>query len=179
MKQKPARTLPVLTAAFALALMLGVSQQASAQSPTLLRISNQLPASAAVTKGLELWKTRVEAATGGRFKVEIYNNSQLYKDNEVFPAVQGGQIDMGLVISAQFTAYDPVFGIFDLPGLFKTYDQATTSAPRQDRRLAGRASSQARRASFVLAAAGLFRDRDLEEGAQHACRFQAPEIARP
>ena len=28
---------------------------------------------------------------------------------------------------APFTAYDPVFAIFDLPGLFKTYDQATTA----------------------------------------------------
>jgi TRAP-type C4-dicarboxylate transport system substrate-binding protein len=34
---------------------------------------------------------------------------------------------MGTVVSAQFTAYDPVFAIFDLPGLFKTYDQATTA----------------------------------------------------
>jgi tripartite ATP-independent transporter DctP family solute receptor len=127
MKQKIARTLLAVAAAFASALILDINQPAHAQTPTLLRISNQLPATAAVTKGLELWKSRLEAATGGRFKVEIYNNSQLYKDNEVFPAVQGGQIDMGLVISAQFTAYDPVFAIFDLPGLFKTYDQATAA----------------------------------------------------
>jgi C4-dicarboxylate-binding protein DctP len=108
-------------------LIFGMEGRADAQAPTLLRISNQLPASAAVTKGLDLWKSKVEAATGGRIKVEIYNNSQLYKDNEVFPAVQGHQIDMGTVVSAQFTAYDPVFAIFDLPGLFKTYDQATTA----------------------------------------------------
>jgi C4-dicarboxylate-binding protein DctP len=127
MKQKIAGALPALAATFALTLMPGINQQACAQTPTLLRISNQLPATAAVTKGLELWKSKVEAATGGRFKVEIYSNSQLYKDNEVFPAVQGGQIDMGLIVSAQFTAYDPVFAIFDLPGLFKTYDQATTA----------------------------------------------------
>jgi tripartite ATP-independent transporter DctP family solute receptor len=127
MKQKIAHALPALAAAFALTLIPGINQQACAQTPTLLRISNQLPATAAVTKGLELWKSKVEAATGGRFKVEIYSNSQLYKDNEVFPAVQGGQIDMGLIVSAQFTAYDPVFAIFDLPGLFKTYDQATTA----------------------------------------------------
>jgi C4-dicarboxylate-binding protein DctP len=127
MKQTIARPLLVLAAAVTSTLILGMNGHADAQSPTLLRISNQLPASAAVTKGLDLWKSKVEAATGGRFKVEIYNNSQLYKDNEVFPAVQGHQIDMGTVVSAQFTAYDPVFAIFDLPGLFKTYDQATTA----------------------------------------------------
>jgi C4-dicarboxylate-binding protein DctP len=127
MKQTVARRLLALTAVAASTLILGMEGRAHAQAPTLLRISNQLPATAAVTKGLELWKSKVEAATGGQLKVEIYNNSQLYKDNEVFPAVQGHQIDMGLIVSAQFTAYDPVFAIFDLPGLFKTYDQATTA----------------------------------------------------
>jgi tripartite ATP-independent transporter DctP family solute receptor len=127
MKKIVARTLPALAAVFALAVTPGATQQARAQSPTLLRLSNQLPATAAVTKGLEFWKNKVEAATAGRLKVQIYSNSQLYKDNEVFPAVQGGEVDMGLVVSAQFTAYDPVFAIFDLPGLFKTYDQATAA----------------------------------------------------
>ena len=127
MKQSTARRLVALAAVAASTLISGMGSRADAQAPTLLRISNQLPATAAVTKGLDLWKSKVEAATGGRLKVEIYNNSQLYKDNEVFPAVQGHQIDMGLIVSAQFTAYDPVFAIFDLPGLFKTYDQATTA----------------------------------------------------
>jgi TRAP-type C4-dicarboxylate transport system substrate-binding protein len=123
MKQK-AR--PIAAAVIAV-LLAGMSFDAKAQTPTLLRISNQLPATAAVSKGLEVWKNKVEAATAGRMKIEIYNNGQLYKDNEVYPAVQGGEIDMGLVVSAQFTAYDPVFAIFDLPGLFRTYDHATNS----------------------------------------------------
>ena len=101
----------------------GPLSRADAQTPGLLRISNQLPASAAVTRGLELWKQKVEAGTGHKLKIEIYNNSQLYKDSEVFPAVQNHSVDMGLVISAQFAAYDPVFSIFDLPGLIQSYDQ--------------------------------------------------------
>jgi tripartite ATP-independent transporter DctP family solute receptor len=100
-------------------------QNALAQSPQTLRISNQLPATAAVTRGLDLWKKKVEAAT--KLKVEIYNNSQLYRDDEVFPAVKNHSVDMGLVISAQFTAYDPIFSIFDLPGLFQSYEHATTA----------------------------------------------------
>jgi len=103
-------------------LAAGSGGVANAQTTTL-RISNQLPATSALTRGLDLWKSKVEAASGGKLKVELYNNSQLYKDNEVFPAVQSHQVDMGLVISAQFTAYDPVFAAFDLPGLFKSYDE--------------------------------------------------------
>jgi tripartite ATP-independent transporter DctP family solute receptor len=127
MKQKIARPVLALAAIIFSIFLAGTGYDANAQTPTLVRISNQLPATAAVTKGLELFKNKVEAATAGRIRIEIYNNSQLYKDNEVFPAVQGGEIDMGLVVSAQFTAYDPAFAIFDLPGLFKTYDHATTA----------------------------------------------------
>jgi tripartite ATP-independent transporter DctP family solute receptor len=126
MKQT-ARPIAASAATVIAVLLTCMSFDAKAQTPTLLRISNQLPATAAVSKGLEVWKNKVEAATAGRMKIEIYNNGQLYKDNEVYPAVQGGEIDMGLVVSAQFTAYDPVFAIFDLPGLFRTYDQATNS----------------------------------------------------
>jgi C4-dicarboxylate-binding protein DctP len=104
-----------------------VPSRGFAQTPQILRISNQLPTTAALTRGLDLWKSRVEAATSGKVRVEIYNNSQLYTDNEVFPAVQSGSVEMGLVVSAQFTAYDPVFAIFDLPGLFSSYDQVTAA----------------------------------------------------
>lgn len=104
-----------------------VAFASESQAQTLLRISNQLPTTAAVTRGLDLWKQKVEAGTGNKIKVEIYNNSQLYKDNEVFPAVQNHSVDMGLVISAQFTGYDPVFSVFDLPGLFQNFSQVTTA----------------------------------------------------
>jgi C4-dicarboxylate-binding protein DctP len=97
---------------------------ALAQGATRLRISSQLPAVSPVSKGLELWKSKMEASTGGKVKVETYHNSQLYKDSEVFPAVQSRSIEMGLIIVAQFSAYDPIFGICDLPGLFESYPQA-------------------------------------------------------
>jgi tripartite ATP-independent transporter DctP family solute receptor len=94
-----------------------------AQETIKWRISNQLPATSPISRGLELWKTRMEEAGKGRIKVETYHNSQLYKDSEVFPAVQSGSVEMGLIIVAQLSAYDPIFGIFDLPGLIQSYDQ--------------------------------------------------------
>jgi C4-dicarboxylate-binding protein DctP len=89
-----------------------------------VRVTSQLPPSSAVSKGLELWKERVEKATGGKVKVELYPSSQLYKDNEVVPAVQKKSIEAGLVVAGQFSAYDPLFALFDLPGLFQSYPQA-------------------------------------------------------
>lgn len=110
----------VAVLAAGLALALG----AQAQQPQRLRISNQLPPSSPMSKGLELWKQKVESGTNGAVKVELYHSSQLYKDNEVVPAVQRKNVEMGLAVAGQFSAYDPHFAIFDLPGLFTSYDQA-------------------------------------------------------
>jgi C4-dicarboxylate-binding protein DctP len=104
--------------------LLFAASPASAQQPIRIRVTNQLPPSSAMSKGLELWKDRVEKATGGKVKVELYPSSQLYKDNEVVPAVQKKSIEAGLVVAGQFSAYDPLFALFDLPGLFQSYPQA-------------------------------------------------------
>lgn len=111
-------------AALAVALIFGAAAPLQAQQPLRLRVSNQLPPSSQLSKGLELWKQKVESGSQGSVKVELYHSSQLYKDNEVVPAVQKKSVDMGLAIAGQFSAYDPNFAIFDLPGLFTSYDQA-------------------------------------------------------
>src|SRR3954452_23110881 len=104
---------PSMLHSLILAAALACASAAHAQQR--LRISNQLPPSSPMSKGLEIWKQKVEAATSGAVKVELYHSSQLYKDNEVVPAVQRKNVEMGLVVAGQFSAYDPHFAIFDLP----------------------------------------------------------------
>lgn len=106
-----------------LLIVIMLTGSAQAQEAVKWRISNQLPPASPISRGLELWKTRMEEAGKGKIKVETYHNSQLYKDSEVFPAVQSGSVEMGLIIVAQLSAYDPIFGIFDLPGLIQNYEQ--------------------------------------------------------
>lgn len=116
----------IIRTAFAALVMagIGLAGPADAQQSLRLRISNQLPPSSPMSKGLELWKQKVEAGSQGAIRVEVYHSSQLYKDREVVPAVQKKSVEMGLVVAGQFSAYDPHFAIFDLPGLFVSYDQA-------------------------------------------------------
>lgn len=103
----------------------GIALTGPAEAQSLrLRISNQLPPSSPMSKGLEMWKEKVEAGSQGTISVEVYHSSQLYKDNEVVAAVQKKSVEMGLVVAGQFSAYDPHFAIFDLPGLFTSYEQA-------------------------------------------------------
>jgi C4-dicarboxylate-binding protein DctP len=119
--------------------MATLATHAEAQQPIRIRVTNQLPPASTMTKGLELWKDRVEKGTQGRVKVELYPSSQLYKDNEVIPAVQKRSIEAGLVVAGQFAAYDPAFAIFDLPGLFQSYPQAIRAVEGElGRTLAGR-----------------------------------------
>ena len=117
------KTFGRLIASAVAVMMISAASSAFGQTPLRLRVTNQLPPSSAMSKGLEQWKERVEKATQGRVRVELYPNSQLYKDNEVVAAVQKKSIEMGLVVAGQFASYDPIFSIFDLPGLFQSYDQ--------------------------------------------------------
>lgn len=120
MKRTTLRHLLTASVALATALLTGTVQAQALR----IRITNQLPPSSAMSRGLELWKEKVETGSQGRIRVELYPSSQLYKDNEVIPAVQKKNIEAGLVVAGQFSAFDPMFAIFDLPGLFTSYTQA-------------------------------------------------------
>ncbi|MEO8037906.1 MAG: TRAP transporter substrate-binding protein [Betaproteobacteria bacterium] len=67
----------------------------------------------------EKFKQLAEAATKGRVKVEIYPNSQLYKDGEELEALQRGAVQM---LAPSVSKFGPLgvrdFEVFDLPYLF-------------------------------------------------------------
>lgn len=93
-------------------------------SNILIRLSNQLPPAQSVSQAMELFKRLVEERGVGKVKVEVYHASQLYSDKEVFPAVQSGSVEAGLVITSQIAGYDPIFSIFDQPFLIANYKVA-------------------------------------------------------
>lgn len=92
--------------------------------PILIRLSNQLPPAQSVSRGMELFKRLVEERTGGNVKVEVYHSSQLYSDKEIFPALQSGSIEAGLIITGQIAGTDPLFSLFDQPFLVANYQVA-------------------------------------------------------
>jgi tripartite ATP-independent transporter DctP family solute receptor len=114
----------LLASSFALTVAVLTGTVHAQAQPLRIRITNQLPPSSPMSRGLEVWKDKVEKSSQGRIRVELYPSSQLYKDNEVIPAVQKKNIEAGLVVAGQFSAFDPIFAIFDLPGLFTSYSQA-------------------------------------------------------
>jgi C4-dicarboxylate-binding protein DctP len=76
---------------------------------------------------MELFKSLVEQRTAGKVTVQVYHAGLLYQDKDVFPAIQSGSIEAGLVITSQIAGYDPIFSIFDQPFLVGSYKVAIES----------------------------------------------------
>ncbi len=76
-------------------------------------------------KGLaaEFFKKRAEELTQGKVKVEVYPNSQLYKDKQEMEALQLGAVQM---LAPSLAKFGPLgvkeFEVFDLPFIFNDYD---------------------------------------------------------
>lgn len=70
-------------------------------------------------KAAEKFKQLAEAATKGRVKVELYPNSQLYKDGDELEALQRGAVQM---LAPSTSKFGPLgvreFEVFDLPYIF-------------------------------------------------------------
>lgn len=71
-------------------------------------------------KGAEKFKELAEKYTEGKVKIEIYPNSQLYKDKEELEALQLGSVQM---LAPSLAKFGPLgvgdFEVFDLPYIFK------------------------------------------------------------
>src|SRR5437660_7643910 len=73
-------------------------------------------------KGAEYFKKLAEERTRGRVKVEVYPNSQLYKDGEEMEALQLGSVQM---LAPSVAKFGPLgvreFEVFDLPYIFDNF----------------------------------------------------------
>jgi C4-dicarboxylate-binding protein DctP len=67
----------------------------------------------------------VEQRTKGRVKIQVYPNSQLYKDSDEMAALQKGSVQMLAPSLAKFGPLGlPEFEVFDLPYIFDDYADA-------------------------------------------------------
>jgi C4-dicarboxylate-binding protein DctP len=109
MKLKSA--LLVLSAAFSL--------NAFAQAPIVIKFSHVVAIDTPKGQAAERFKQLAEKATNGRVKIELYPNSQLYKDKEELEALQLGAVQM---LAPSLAKFGPLgvkeFEAFDLPYIF-------------------------------------------------------------
>lgn len=101
------------------ALALLAFTAAQAQQPIVLKFSHVVTDDTPKGKGALKFKELAEAKTKGRVKVEVYPNSQLYKDREELEALQLGAVQM---LAPSVSKFGPLgvrkFEVFDLPYMF-------------------------------------------------------------
>jgi C4-dicarboxylate-binding protein DctP len=93
---------------------------ASAQSQIVIKFSHVVANDTPKGKGALKFKELAEKYTNGKVKVEVYPNSQLFKDKEEMDALQRGSVQMLAPSTAKFAPLGAKeFEALDLPWLFK------------------------------------------------------------
>jgi C4-dicarboxylate-binding protein DctP len=92
---------------------------AGAQQPIVIKFSHVAAPDTPKGQAANEFKRLAEERTKGRVKVEVYPNSQLFKDAEELDALQLGSVQMLAPVPGKFgPAGIPEFEVFDLPYMF-------------------------------------------------------------
>ena len=101
------------------ALAMAISSFALAQQPIIIKFSHVVATDTPKGKAADFFALKVGELTKGRVKVEVYPNSQLYKDKEEMEALQIGSVQM---LAPSLAKFGPLgvkeFEASDLPYIF-------------------------------------------------------------
>ena len=110
----------LVVALFTLAIAFG----AFGQQPIVIKFSHVVALETPKGKGAEYFKKLAEERTKGRVRVDVYPNSQLFKDGEEMEALQLGSVQM---LAPSLAKFGPLgareFEVFDLPYIFDDYTE--------------------------------------------------------
>ena len=107
----------------AIGAALALAPAAFAQAPIVIKFSHVVANDTPKGKAADFFAKRAAELTKGRVKVEVYPNSQLYKDKEEMEALQLGSVQM---LAPSLSKFAPLgvkeFEVFDLPFIFDDYN---------------------------------------------------------
>ena len=107
----------------AAALSFGIPGAASAQAPIIIKFSHVVTNDTPKGKGSLKFKELAEKYTAGKVKIEVYPNSQLYKDKEEMEALSLGAVHFLAPSTAKFAPLGVrEFEALDLPYVFPTQE---------------------------------------------------------
>src|SRR6267378_7223374 len=105
------------------ALLFATTICAFAADPIVIKFSHVVATDTPKGEAAAKFKQLAEKYSSGRVKVELYPNSQLYKDREEMEALQLGAVQM---LAPSVSKFGPLgareFEVFDLPYLFTSYE---------------------------------------------------------
>lgn len=90
--------------------------------PTVIKFSHVVARDTPKGKAADMFAKLVNERSAGKLRVEVYPNSQLYKDGEEMNAIQMGSVQM---LAPSLAKFGPLgvkeFELFDLPFIFDDY----------------------------------------------------------
>jgi len=111
-------------AALLIGASFGIAGMAQAAGEIVIKFSHVVSPDTPKGKAAEYFKKLAEERTHGKVKVQVYPNSQLYKDKEELEALQLGAVQM---LAPSLAKFGPLgvkeFEVFDLPYVFDNYDE--------------------------------------------------------
>ena len=123
----------VLATAGAASATIAFPMIARAQAPIVIKFSHVVAVDTPKGKGADYFKKLAEERTKGKVKVEVYPNSQLFKDGEEMEALSLGSVQM---LAPSLAKFGPLgvreFEVFDLPYIFSDFQslhRATEGEP--------------------------------------------------
>ncbi len=112
-----------LLIAFVASFGLALAAPAGAQQPIVIKFSHVAAPDTPKGQAANEFKRLAEERTKGQVKVEVYPNSQLFKDAEELDGLQLGSVQMLAPVPGKFgPAGIPEFEVFDLPYMFPDLD---------------------------------------------------------
>ncbi|HZI84440.1 MAG TPA: TRAP transporter substrate-binding protein [Casimicrobiaceae bacterium] len=101
------------------AFLLALAGVASGETPIVIKFSHVVATDTPKGQAADKFKQLAEARTGGKVRVEVFPNSQLFKDGEEMEALQLGSVQMLAPSMSKFGPLGlPEFELFDLPYIF-------------------------------------------------------------
>ncbi len=105
-------------------LSIFAASAAFAADPIVIKFSHVVAVDTPKGKASEYFKKLAEERTKGAVKVELFPNSQLFKDKEELEALQLGAVQM---LAPSLAKFGPLgareFEVFDLPYMFDNYEE--------------------------------------------------------
>src|SRR5688500_20226887 len=95
----------------------------AAQGQTVLKFSHTDQPGGTRQKAAEMFAQKVEQATGGRYKMQVYPAGQLANDPKAVEQLQLGGIDFTVTGTGTYATHIPTLNLMLMPYLVDTYDQ--------------------------------------------------------
>lgn len=100
------------------------SGSSSKDEVKVMRLANATPDDRSLSKALYLFEERLEEETDGSIDVEVYTNSVIGGDREVFEGMQLNTIQGASMSTGPIAQFADSFNVFELPFLFANEEEA-------------------------------------------------------